>query len=140
MTTEKLPRSPFETGFHFIDFVSTVLDLARIEKSNCRKGEPIPPTPGKSLAPALAEDVAIPRDSLWWLHDDHRAIRVGDWKLVAPAKEPWELYDLKADRAEQTNLAAKMPEKVKEMSELWQKQTDAFISAVRNPPARGEDE
>ena len=25
----------------------------------------------------------IERDSLWWSHDGHRAIRIGDWKLVA---------------------------------------------------------
>ena len=128
------------TPAHFIDFVPTVLDLAGIEKPTSWKGEPIPAAPGKSLAPALAKDVTIARDFLWWLHDDHRAIRVGDWKLVAAAGSAWELYDLKSDRAEQKNLAAKMPEKVKELSALWQKQTDAFIASVKKPPAKGKDE
>ena len=127
------------TPAHFIDFVPTVLDLAGIEKPKDWKGEPIPAAPGKSLAPALAKDVTIPRDFLWWLHDDHRAIRVGDRKLVAAAGGPWELYDLKSDRAEQHNLAAKMPEKVKELSELWQKQTDAFIALVKKPVTKGKD-
>jgi arylsulfatase len=53
--------------------------------------------------------------------------------------EPWELYDLKTDRAEQKDLAAKMSEKVKELSDLWQKQTDAFAAAVKQPPAKGKD-
>lgn len=30
-----------------------------------------------------------------------------------------------------------MPEKVKELSELWQKQTDAFTAAVKKPPVKG---
>lgn len=128
------------TPAHFIDFVPTVLDLVGLEKPNDWKGERAPAAPGKSLVPALANDVTIPRDFLWWLHDDHRAIRVGDWKLVADAKEAWELYDLKSDRAEQKNLAAKMPEKVKELSALWQKQTESFVASVKQPPAKGKGE
>ncbi len=125
---------------HFIDFVPTVLDVLGIVKPMDWKGVPIPAAPGKSLTPALAKDVTIPRDSLWWLHDDHRAIRVGDLKLVAATKDPWELYDLKADRAEQKNLFAIMPEKVKELSALWQTQTDAFIASVKRPLTKGKDE
>ena len=49
--------------------------------------------------PALARDVTISRESLWWLHEGNRAIRVGDWKLVAAKGAPWELYDLAADRS-----------------------------------------
>ena len=125
---------------HFIDFVPTVLDLLGLEKPKDWKGEPIPAAPGKSLAPTFAKDVTISRDFLWWLHDDHRAIRVGDWKLVASAKDPWELYDLKTDRAEQRNLAAKMPEKAKELSEFWQQQTDASIALVKKPAGKGKGE
>ena len=99
-----------------------------------------PPPFGNPGRPGVADEVTSASDFLWWLHDGHRAIRVGDWKLVAAAKEPWELYDLKSDRAEQKNLAAKMPEKVKELSELWQKQTDAFVASVKKPPAKGKDE
>ena len=121
------------TPAHLIDFVPTVLDLLGIDKPTVRNGERVPPSPGKSLVPAFAEDLTISRDFLWWLHDGHRAVRVGDWKLVAPAGEPWELYDLKTDRAEQHDLAAKMPERVKELAFLWQEQTDAFTELARQP-------
>jgi hypothetical protein len=47
-------------------------------------------------------------------------------KLVAAKGEPWELYDLRTDRAEQHNLAAKMPDKVKELELCWQKQVDSY--------------
>lgn len=119
------------TPAHVIDFVPTVLDLLDLEKPTVWNGEPVPPAPGKSLLPAFGKDEIISRDSLWWLHEDNRAIRVGDWKLVAAAGQPWELYDLKADRAEQNNLAAKMPEKAKELADAWQRQTDEFTTLVK---------
>jgi len=121
------------TPARFIDFVPTVLDLLGVEKPKEWKGERIPPAPGKSLVPALKKDVTVARDFLWWLHDDHRAVRVGDWKLVAAAGDSWELYDLKSDRAERHNLADIMPEKANELSDLWQKQTDAFIAFTTRP-------
>jgi arylsulfatase A-like enzyme len=114
------------TPAHVIDFVPTALALAGLEKPRAWNGEPIPPAPGRNLLPALEKDVTIARDSLWWLHEGHRAVRVGDWKLVALKDAPWELYDLKTDRAEQRNLAAKMPDKVKELEAVWQRQTDDF--------------
>ena len=60
-----------------------------------------------------------------------RAIRVGDWKLVAAKDQPWALYDLRTDRAEQNDLSAKMPDKAKELAALWQKQTDETIALAK---------
>ena len=119
------------TPAHVIDIVPTVLQLSGIEQSTEWNGEPIPPAPGKSLVPALANDVIVRRDSLWWLHEGNRAVRVGDWKLVAAKDESWELYDLKSDRAEQHNLAAQMPDKVKELEQVWQLQTESFIELAK---------
>ncbi|HWN95541.1 MAG TPA: arylsulfatase [Methylomirabilota bacterium] len=116
---------------HVIDIVPTVLELADIKKPAAWNAERIPPAPGKSLVPAFAKDERITRDSLWWLHEGHRAIRVGNWKLVAAKGDPWELYDLKTDRAEQHNLAAQRPEKVKELEQAWQKQTTSFADLAR---------
>ena len=119
------------TPAHVIDFLPTVLDLVGIEKPKQWEGQPIPEAPGKSLVRAFAKDETIARDSLWWLHEDNKAIRVGDWKLVAAKGDAWALYDLKTDRAEQNDLAAKMPEKAKELADLWQKQTDAYIALAK---------
>jgi arylsulfatase A-like enzyme len=119
------------TPGHLIDIAPTVLELAGVEKPKAWNGEPIPPAPGRSLVPALARDVTIARDTLWWLHEGNRAVRVGDWKLVAAAGEPWELYDLKTDRAEQHNLAAQMPDKAKELEAAWQRETDGFTELAK---------
>jgi len=131
------------TPAHVIDFVPTVLDLLDIEKPKDWQGEPIPEAPGKSLVPAFAKEETIARDSLWWLHEDNKAIRVGDWKLVAADGDAWALYDLKTDRAEEHDLSAKMPEKAKELADLWQKQTDAYIALAKQtlagqPQSRGK--
>jgi len=66
-----------------------------------------PATPqGKSLVPAFTNR-PIDRDAIFWEHEGNRAVRVGDWKLVANGPGgPWELYDLKTDRIESNNLAA----------------------------------
>lgn len=119
------------TPAHVIDFVPTVLDLAKIEKPKMWEGEVIPEAPGKSLVPAFAKDETVSRDSLWWLHEGNRAIRVGDWKLVAAKDDAWALYDLKTDRAEQHDLAKTMPDKVKELAAAWNEKTGAFAMLAR---------
>jgi arylsulfatase len=114
------------TPAHFIDFVPTILEMAGIGKPREWNGLNIPPSPGHSLLPAFAKDMMIARDSLWWFHEGHRAIRAGDWKLVAAKDTPWELYDMRADRAEQHDLSATLPDKARELEALWQRQADAF--------------
>jgi arylsulfatase A-like enzyme len=124
------------TPAHVIDIVPTILDVTGIDKPANWEGEPIPPAPGKSLVPALAADVAIERDLLWWLHEGNRAIRVGDWKLVAAKDDPWELYDLKTDRAESQNLAAEQLERVRELAAQWESETAEItkLAALTAPP------
>ena len=67
---------------------------------------PAPASPGLSLVPAFARDGTVKHEELWWQHEGNRAIRVGDWKLVAAGRDgPWELYDLASDRTETKDLA-----------------------------------
>ena len=56
-------------------------------------------------------------------HARGRALRHGDWKIVAKKngnKFKWELYNLKDDALELQNLAKKMPTKVDELAALWE--------------------
>lgn len=127
---------------HMVDIVPTMLELAGVERPTQWQGEAVPPPPGKSLVTAFAKDVAIPRESLWWLHEGNRAIRVGDWKLVAAKGQPWELYDLSTDRAEQKNLATEMPAKAAELAAAWDAQTLAYTELAKktltNQPAKAK--
>ncbi len=99
---------------------------------------PVPgalPAPGQSLVKVLRENKQSPRDPLWWLHEGNRAIRDGDWKLVAARGDPWELYDLSTDRTETTDLAAAHPDKVQELAEAWSARFEAFrqLAAAETP-------
>jgi arylsulfatase A-like enzyme len=111
---------------HVIDLAPTILKLAGGTWPNESEGKNLPPHPGHDLSPTFKEDVAINRDCLWWLHDKNRAIRQGDWKLVAAHDEQWQLYDLAKDRAENNDLSAKYPEKAKELLDLWQQKLAEF--------------
>jgi arylsulfatase len=121
---------------HVVDVVPTVLELAGTKFPAERDGKPMPPPAGKSLVPALARDVTVPRESLWWLHEGNRAIRVGDWKLVAAKGAAWELYDLAADRSETKDLAATHPDRVKELTARWEKESAEYaaLAAKDAPP------
>jgi arylsulfatase A-like enzyme len=77
-----------------------------------------PPAPGKSLVPVFKRDGAVTHEFLWWLHEGNRALRVGDWKIVADARSDWALYDLSNDRGESRNLAAARPDTLRELVAL----------------------
>jgi arylsulfatase len=117
---------------HFIDLVPTVLEVAGAPHPDRGGARTTPPPPGKSLVPAFAHDGTVRHEDLWWEHAGNRAIRVGDWKLVATGRDgPWELYDLAADRTESRDLAAQHPAKVEELARLWQHRRDEFIALAR---------
>jgi arylsulfatase len=121
---------------HVIDVVPTILELAGGRRPETWKGQTVPSPPSKSLVPVLAKDSTLKHDSLWWLHEGNRALRVGDWKIVAAgAGAPWELFDLAADRCEAHDLAARRPEKVRELEQAWQREFDAIRAlATRDLP------
>jgi arylsulfatase len=105
---------------HLIDIMATCVDLAGAAYPNHRNGQPIKPMEGLSLVPAFAGE-SLGRRTLFWEHEGNRAIREGDWKLVAKGKEgDWELYNLADDRSELRNLASKYPDRVNELAAQWQ--------------------
>jgi arylsulfatase len=124
---------------HVIDVVPTVLELAAVEPPREHDGRPVPPLQGRSFATALRDPAASPaHDTLWWCHDGHRAVRTGDWKLVAAKGTPWELYDLAADRCETKNLAAAEPARVAVLEATWNRVAEecralAAADAVAEP-------
>lgn len=119
---------------HVVDIMATSVDVA---------GASYPPSaaenvPGAGAAPGAAAAAPTPLAGislrpvfegrslergapLFWEHEGARAIRDGRWKLVArgPA-DPWELYDLVADRTEQRDLAAAQPERVQTLASQWE--------------------
>jgi arylsulfatase A-like enzyme len=100
---------------HLIDIAATLQELGQAEY-------PIDATPleGRSLVPAFANH-AIEREAIYWEHEGNRAVRKGDWKLVAKHGGSWELYDIRADRTESKDLSTSKPEIVADLVELYEK-------------------
>jgi arylsulfatase A-like enzyme len=132
------------TPGHVIDLVPTILEAAGGKRLEKWQDQPVPPAPGKSLLPLFAKDGAVAHDSLWWLHEGNRALRAGDWKIVAAGKNsPWELYDLSSDRSESKNLARDKPEKVTELAAIWTKQLEEYTALASKdlaPDPKGNPE
>ena len=106
---------------HLIDLMATCLDLAKATYPSTKI-----PVEGTSLAPIFSGK-KINRDKpLYWEHEGNRAVRHGDWKLVAKSlKGKWELYNIPADRTEMHNLATTHPDRVATMSaqyKTWAKE------------------
>lgn len=99
---------------HLIDIMATVKDLTGAQY-------PANATPlvGKSLVNAFWNK-PIEREAIYWEHEGNRAVRQGNWKLVAKHQGNWELYDIATDRVEANNQAARHPEKVRELAALYE--------------------
>jgi len=124
-----------QTG-HVIDIMATCLDITGTTFPAEQAGHPTVPPVGKSLRPAF-DGRPIDRDAIYWEHEGNRAIRAGDWKLVAKGPgSPWELYDLATDRVESNDLAARHPERVAELRAAWEAwaRRSRVLPWIWNPP------
>ena len=104
---------------HLIDFMATFLEIADAKYPEKIGDRVIDPLQGKSLLPILNGETRKPHDQLYFHFGTDRALRQGDWKLVAAKGGRWELYNLTADPTELHDLAQKNPERVEQMSAEW---------------------
>ena len=111
---------------HVIDVVPTILEVCGAKPFTEWQGTPLPEAPGKSLLGEFAKEGSLAHDYLWWFHDGHKAVRMGNWKLVAAKGEPWELYDVQIDRAEQNDRAREWPQIVEQLEKRWNAAADEF--------------
>jgi arylsulfatase A-like enzyme len=102
---------------HITDVMPTCLELAGAEyPKDARFFE----LAGQSLCPSF-RGCTIGRKAIFWEHEGNRALRQGDWKVVAKGVEGrWELYDLAQDRSELHDLAAAHPARVAQMAGEWE--------------------
>jgi len=117
---------------HFVDVLPTLVDAGG------GKPEPGagPGLAGRSIVPAFAKDGSVSREYLYFNHNHNRAIREGDWKLIATGDSgPWELYDLSKDRAEQKNLASAQADRAKRLAEKWKSVDDEFTQVRESAPS-----
>jgi arylsulfatase len=124
------------TPAHVIDITPSLVELAGGTMETVGEALQTPKAPGISLVPLFTRDGTVKHEALWWLHEENRALRVGDWKIVASGKEaPWELYDLSKDRSESRDLAGKRPGKVAQLATRWSAiRAEAIELATRDLP------
>jgi arylsulfatase A-like enzyme len=72
---------------------------------------------GRSLMPLLLRKGAAPRPLFWRFGQQH-AVRNGEWKLVS-RQGVEQLFNLKEDVGEKTDLASKFPERKSELEKLY---------------------
>ncbi|MBP7482833.1 MAG: arylsulfatase [Lacunisphaera sp.] len=106
---------------HVIDLLPTFLDLAGASYPTELGGRhPLPPD-GRSLAPVFRGTGRPPPEFLAWRVPRHRALRMGDWKIVGADDDgPWQLFNLAADGTETTDVAAQYPRVVARLAARWQ--------------------
>jgi arylsulfatase len=105
---------------HLIDIMPTCLDAAGVRAPTMRQGVPVPQPEGVSLLPLLTGAGPLARSApIFFEHESSRAVRAGDWKLVAVEGEPWELYDMATDRGEMHDLASAYPGIVARLAAAW---------------------
>jgi arylsulfatase len=103
---------------HIVDIMPTFVEVAGARYPGAAGGDVLP-MEGQSLLPAVRGEPDAPR-RLFWEHEGNRAVRDGRWKLVARKGEPWELYDIEADRTELHDLAMQHPDLVSRLGEAWE--------------------
>lgn len=68
---------------------------------------------GKNPLPALQGEAHSPHRLLRFVYRSHAAIRMGDWKIVRESPdEEWQLFNIRDDIGEQTDLASSHPEQL----------------------------
>ena len=105
---------------------------------------------GESIVPLLKQTAGLRRKELFWHFPHYRysqevpysIIRRGDWKLIKrySGNKRYELFNLKDDPYEQTNLAGARPSKVKQLDErlaIWLRHTNAKMPKP-NPDYTGQ--
>jgi arylsulfatase A-like enzyme len=87
---------------------------------------------GKSLLPLLDGRAETIHESLFWSSggaDGEWAVRSGNWKLVG-LRERRLLFDLAADPSEKLDLATRRPEKVAELTRLYDRWLDRMAEPL----------
>jgi arylsulfatase len=124
------------SGYGFLpDIMATCVDVAQATYPKEYNGNTIVPASGKSLVPLFkGENKQIHDEPIFWEHEGNKAVRLGKYKLVSKWNEEeettWELYDMETDRTEMNSLANAMPEKVSEMSKMY----DDWVNANKVLP------
>lgn len=125
---------------HVIDIMATLVDVAQADYPENYNGERITGLEGKSLLPLIQGNLTREgHEFIFWEHIGNKAVRKGDWKLVAVHDQPWELYNLKDDPSEINNLIDTEPEITEELKmayKEWAQKNDVRELPLTKPGSK----
>ena len=112
---------------HLIDVTPMILEAIGIKQPRTINGTDQRPFDGGSMLYSLNDPAAASRhETQYFEMIGHRALYHKGWKAVALhergtdfEKDKWELYNVDEDFSENNDLAAKDPERLREMIERW---------------------
>jgi len=84
---------------------------------------------GTDLVPFLNGKQDLPHEALYWRFGRQLAVRKGDWKMVVRRGSFPQLFNLRWDIGEQTDLAAKEPRRLRELLAAYEKWNAGNIPA-----------
>ncbi len=112
----------FETPTHVVDMLPTLIQAAGGDPQQLESAR----AEGIDLWAALQdESSALPDRTMYWKTPGGSAVRQGDWKLILNRRtNQTELFHLKNDPFEQTDLAEQEPEQVAQLLALLNEMAD----------------
>ena len=152
---------------HAIDILPTLLDAAGVPLPATVAGVAQQPFHGASLAPSFGDPGApAPRSTQYFEMHGYRAIDHDGWRAVCPFAGPslaeaaargrdfrfteltpelldemdrneWELFDIRADPTETTDLAAAEPERLRQLIARWYEEAERYgVLPLASPRGR----
>jgi len=110
---------------HIIDINPTFMDITGAKYPTEIDGNKTKPPVGKSLLPIFQGEERCGHKEIYWRFGKAKAVRQGDIKAVRLGNAAWELYNIAKDPTEMNNLAKKQPEKLAELTSLWESWNEA---------------
>lgn len=104
---------------HIMNIFPTCLAAAGVETSELSLQVKVQELEGQNLLPHLRDTSGHDNRELYWEHKGNRAVREGDWKLVATVKKDWEFYNLAEDPTELNDLSQRYPDKVQALEQKY---------------------
>ncbi len=114
------PNSLSEEAGQLVDIMPTFLEVADINYPSQYENRQLLPLEGVSLLPAWEGGQLSRTAPMFWEFRGSRAVRDGDWKLVAQRGDTWELYNIADDRIEMSNLVDQEAERVELMMTAYE--------------------
>jgi arylsulfatase len=127
-----------------MDITPTVLDVLGVEAPSALAGVTQMAMQGRSIHATFDDPHASTRATQFFRLRGDRAIRHDGWRAIATHRpgtsfdqDRWELYDLARDFSEAIDVAARYPDRLRELQALWQSEAKKYGALPLVEPPRG---